>query len=165
MSQVFGSKFDAVCDILDKNQRSRFNLIAILQEIQDVYSYLPEDIMTYVATAIGVSPCRVFGVATFYSHFTLEPKGKYVITVCDGTACHVRKSHEIISVLAEELGLHGEEKTSKDKLFTLETVACLGACGLAPVVVVNKDEVHGTINPDKAKEILAELRHREGQDA
>ncbi|MDR2339096.1 MAG: NAD(P)H-dependent oxidoreductase subunit E [Deltaproteobacteria bacterium] len=165
MTQVFGSKFDAVCDILDRNQRSRTNLIAILQEIQDVYSYLPEDIMTYVATAIGISPCAVFGVATFYSHFTLSPKGKYVVTVCDGTACHVRKSHEIISVLQDELGLSDDRKTTPDRLFTLETVACLGACGLAPVVVVNKDEVHGTMDQDRTKALVSELRGREEPDA
>jgi NADH-quinone oxidoreductase subunit E len=165
MQQVFGSKFDAVCDILDRHKRSRSSLIAILQEIQDVYSYLPEDIMTYAATALGVSPCAVFGVATFYSHFTLEPKGKYVVTVCDGTACHVKNSQQIITVLAEELGLSGEERTSHDKLFTLETVACLGACGLAPVVVVNKDEVHGAMTDDKCRELVASLREREKANA
>jgi NADH-quinone oxidoreductase subunit E len=165
MPVVFGSKFDSVCDILDRYGRDRFNLIAILQEIQELYSYLPEDILTYVATATGISPCAVFGVATFYSHFSLAPKGKYVVTVCDGTACHVRKSHEIISALTEALGLEGEERTSVDRMFTLETVACLGACGLAPVVVVNKDEVHGAFDADKARALLTEIKEREAEDA
>jgi NADH-quinone oxidoreductase subunit E len=161
MSQELGSKFDAVCDILESNQYNRSNLIAILQQIQDVYSFLPEDILNYAATALGVSPCLVFGAATFYSHFTMTPKGKYVVTVCDGTACHVRKSHDIIGAFAEALDLEGEVHTSADGLFTLETVACLGACGLSPVVVINKDEVHGVMTPDKAKALIANLRKRE----
>lgn len=153
-------KFDHVCAVLDKYEHSPYKLIAILQEIQAEYAYLPEDIMTYVATALGVSPGSVFGVATFYSHFTLEPKGKYVIKVCDGTACHVRKSEEILKVLQKELGLTSKTKTSPDMLFTLETVACLGACGLAPVVVVN-EKVHGAMTKDKTLTLLKEIREEE----
>ena len=164
MNQVFGAKFEQVCDILDKYQRKPSNLIAILQEIQEAYSYLPEDIMTYVATALEVSPGSVFGVATFYSHFTLEPKGKYVIKVCDGTACHVKKSTDIIKVLEGELGLNESKKTSDDLMFTLETVACLGACGLAPVVVVNED-VYGAMNPEKTKALLQKIREGESLNA
>jgi NADH-quinone oxidoreductase subunit E len=160
MSQVFSTKFEQVCDILDRYERKPSNLIAILQKIQEAYAYLPEDIMTYVATALEISPGAVYGVATFYSHFTLEPKGKYVIKVCDGTACHVKKSADIIKTLENELGLSQSKKTSDDLLFTLETVACLGACGLAPVVVVN-DEVHGSMNPAKTKELLAKIQEEE----
>ncbi len=160
MKQEFSSKFDRVCDVLDRHGRNPHKLIAILQEIQDEYAYLPEDIMTYVATALGISPGQVFGVATFYSHFTLEPKGKYVIKVCDGTACHVKKSEELLKVLEKELGLTREERTSPDMLFTLETVACLGACGLAPVVVVN-DEVHGLMTKEKTIELLNRIREEE----
>ncbi|HRR36556.1 MAG TPA: NAD(P)H-dependent oxidoreductase subunit E, partial [Clostridia bacterium] len=138
-------------------------LIAILQEIQEEYKYLPEDIMTYIATALGISPGVVFGVATFYSHFALEPKGKYVIKVCDGTACHVRKSKDILQTLEKELGLSGKKKTSDDMLFTLETVACLGACGLAPVVVVN-DEVHGSMTKEKTIELISRIREQERQE-
>jgi NADH-quinone oxidoreductase subunit E len=157
MSQAFGTKFEQVCDILDRYERKPGNLIAILQEIQEAYSYLPEDIMTYVATALEISPGSVFGVATFYSHFTLAPKGKYVIKVCDGTACHVRKSADIIKTLQNELGLSEQKKTSDDLIFTLETVACLGACGLAPVVVVNED-VYGSMNPDKTRALLQKIK-------
>ena len=156
----FGTKFEQVCDILDRYERRPSNLIAILQKIQDAYSYLPEDVMTYVATALGISPGTVFGVATFYSHFTLTPKGKYVIKVCDGTACHVKKSADIIKFLEGELGLNEARKTSDDLLFTLETVACLGACGLAPVVVVNED-VHGAMTPEKTKALLDQIRQKE----
>ena len=161
MSVKFETKFDAVCDILDRHKRDQHNLIAILQEIQEEYSYLPEDIMTYVATALEISPGTVYGVATFYSHFTLDPKGKYVIKVCDGTACHVKKSEEIINVIATELGLNEIKKTSADMLFTLEIVACLGACGLAPVVVINED-VHGGMSAEKTKALIAEIKAKEG---
>jgi len=157
MGHTLETKFELVCDVLDRYKRNPSNLIAILQEIQAAYSYLPEDIMTYVATALEISPGSVFGVATFYSHFTLEPKGKYVIKVCDGTACHVKKSADIIKTLENELGLNENKKTSDDLMFTLETVACLGACGLAPVVVVNED-VHGAMNPEKTKELIQKIR-------
>ncbi len=157
---TFSSKFDRVCEVLDKHQRNPHKLVPILQEIQEEYSYLPEEIMTYVATALGLSPTSVFGVATFYSHFTLEPKGKYVIKVCDGTACHVKKSTDILKVLERELGLSAKKKTSDDMLFTLETVACLGACGLAPVVVVN-EEVHGAMTKEKTTELLKSIREKE----
>ncbi len=160
MRNDFPVKFDRVCEVLDKYKCDPNKLIAILQEVQEEYKYLPEDIMTYIATALGISPGSVFGVATFYSHFTLEPKGKYVIKVCDGTACHVKKSEEILKVLEKELGLSAKKKTSDDMIFTLETVACLGACGLAPVVVVN-EEVHGSMTKEKTIELINRIREEE----
>ncbi|MDR0249579.1 MAG: NAD(P)H-dependent oxidoreductase subunit E [Oscillospiraceae bacterium] len=164
MSQkVFATKFENVCAVLEKYGNDPHRLVAILQEIQDAYSYLPEDIMAYVATALRVTPGAVYGVATFYSHFTLQPKGKYVIRVCDGTACHVKKASEIISVIEKELGLNEKKKTSDDLLFTLEIVACLGACGLAPVVMVN-EEVHGSMNAEKTAELIKKLREEEGRN-
>jgi NADH-quinone oxidoreductase subunit E len=159
-TQEFATKFDVVCSVLDKYERDPHRLITILQEIQEAYSYLPEDVMIYVATALGISHGAVFGVATFYSHFTLEPKGKYVIKVCDGTACHVRKSADIIKVLETELGLSESKQTSDDMLFTLETVACLGACGLAPVVVVNED-VYGSMTKEKTSDLIKKIREEE----
>ena len=120
--------------------------------------------MTYVATALEVSPGIVFGVATFYSHFTLDPKGKYVIKVCDGTACHVKKSMDIINTLEKELKLNEKKKTSDDMLFTLETVNCLGACGIAPVVVVNED-VYGSMDSAKTKALLEKIRKEESANA
>jgi NADH-quinone oxidoreductase subunit E len=158
MTSEFGAKFDRVCDILDRHKRSRSSLVAILQEIQEAYSYLPEDIMTYVATALGASPCAVFGVATFYSHFTLSAKGRHVIKVCDGTACHVKKSDDIIRAFREAVGLAGQTGTTEDGMFTLETVACLGACGLAPVAVVGAEEVHGALDPAKARAVVDAIR-------
>ena len=157
------TKFETVCAVLDKHKRDSHSLIAILQEIQSAYSYLPEDVMNYVAIALGITPGTVFGVATFYSHFTLVPKGKYVIKVCDGTACHVRKSTDIIETLQKELELSDKKQTSDDMLFTLETVACLGACGLAPVIVVN-DDVHGAMTKEKTVELIRKIREEEADN-
>lgn len=146
--------------ILDKYTRNKNKLIPILQEIQEEYKYLPEEIMDYVSSGLNISPSTVYGVATFYTHFTLEPKGKHVIKVCDGTACHVKKSEGILEVLEKELGLGKENKTTKDMLFTLETVACLGACGLAPVVVID-EKVHGLMTPESTIELLNKIREEE----
>jgi len=161
MEDIITAKFDKVCEILDKHERNPHHLIHILQEMQEEYSYLPEEIMTYVSTALGIPPSSVYGVATFYSHFTLEPKGKYLIRICDGTACHVKKSEDILKALEKKLGLGKNKKTTDDGLFTLETVACLGACSLAPAVVIN-GEVHGLMTPDKTMEIINEIRKQEG---
>lgn len=163
MVNSIAAKFDRACIILDKYQRDPHKLIPILQEMQAEYSYLPEEIMTFISVALGVSPSMVYGVATFYAHFTLEPKGKYVIKVCDGTACHVKKSEGILKALEKELGLNKENKTTKDMMFTLETVACLGACGLAPVVVIN-DKVHGLMTPEKTLALLEDIRKGEVED-
>ena len=163
-TQEFSTKFESVCAILEKYDSNPHRLITILQEIQSEYSYLPEDVMTYVAIACGITPGTVFGVATFYSHFTLEPKGKYVIKVCDGTACHVRKSTDIIKTLEKELGLSSQKRTSDDMLFTFETVACLGACGLAPVVVVNED-VYGAMTKEKTIDLIKKIREEEAANA
>jgi len=139
--------------ILEKNNYSESRLIPILQEVQAVYKYLSKDIISYVANSIGVPPSRVYGVATFYAHFALKPKGKYVFRLCDGTACHVKKSHGILNAIYERLKLTPEKNTSDDLLFTVETVSCLGACGLAPVVLMN-DEVHGQTTPDQILAIV-----------
>lgn len=153
-------KFEKVCEIIDRYGRDPQKLIPILQAVQDEYRYLPEEVLTYVATSLGLPPARVYGVATFYAHFSLEPKGKYVIRMCDGTACHVRGSIPILDAVRRRLGLEGERQTTRDMLFTVETVACLGACGLAPVMVVN-DDVHGLMDPDKALAVVEEILSRE----
>ncbi|MHB8997724.1 MAG: NADH-quinone oxidoreductase subunit NuoE family protein [Armatimonadota bacterium] len=153
-------KFEKICEIIDRYDRDPQKLIPILQAVQDEYRYLPEEVLTYVATSLGLPPARVFGVATFYAHFSLEAKGKYVIRMCDGTACHVKRSMPILDAVRERLGLTGKQQTTKDMLFTVETVACLGACGLAPVMVIN-DEVHGLMNPDAAVALVEEIITRE----
>ena len=128
---------EKVLSILAAHENNAANLIAILQDVQAEYNYLSEANLTLIADALDISVSRVYSVATFYENFSLEAKGKHIIKVCAGTACHVRKSGPIYDAVYEYLGLSGKKKTSDDGLFTLETVACLGACGLAPVLTVN----------------------------
>ncbi len=155
--------FDIVDSILAKYEPAELSTIAILQDIQEHYHYLPKEIFPYVAKAIGVGEARLYGVATFYENFSLEPKGKYVIRCCDGTACHVRGSLPILNKLRAELGLSETKKTTDDLVFTLETVSCLGACGLAPVLTVN-GEVYPAMTPEKALDLLEELKKKAAQE-
>ncbi|HWR52122.1 MAG TPA: NAD(P)H-dependent oxidoreductase subunit E [Bryobacteraceae bacterium] len=157
-------RFAKVCAVLDRQGRQPSRLIPILQAVQEEYRYLPEEVLTYIATSLDVPPSRVFGVATFYAHFALVPKGKYVIRLCDGTACHVKRSMPILDALRKRLGLDEKHTTTPDMMFTVETVACLGACGLAPVVVVD-DEVHGLMTPDRAVALVDEITEREAATA
>lgn len=132
-------------------------LIPIIQDVQAEYRYLPPELLTYIAKKLNITEAKAYSVATFYENFSFDQKGKYLIKVCDGTACHVRKSMGILERLYKELGLKKGENTTKDMLFTVETVSCLGACGLAPVLTVN-DEVHPSMTPDKVTELIRELR-------
>jgi NADH-quinone oxidoreductase subunit E len=159
---IMARKFERVCEILEENKYDSNKLIPILQAVQDEYRYLPEKILTFIATSLKISPAKVFGVATFYSHFALEPKGKYVIKVCDGTACHVKNSLPIIEAIFKKLGLSESKKTTDDMLFTLEPVSCLGACGLAPVVVVN-ETVYSMMNPKKINDVIDTILKEEVQ--
>lgn len=153
-------KFDKVCEIIEQHNHDCSKLIPILQAVQEEYRYLPEDVICYVATALRIPTSQVYGVATFYSHFALKPKGKYVIKICDGTACHVKKSIPILEALMKKLKLTSESMTTSDMLFTVETVSCLGACGLAPVLVIN-DEVHGLMTPESAIALIDQIITRE----
>ena len=128
---------EKILSILASHENDPSNLIAILQDVQAEYNYLSEANLTLIADTLGLSVSKVYSVATFYENFSLEAKGKHIVKVCAGTACHVRKSGPIYDAIYEYLGLHGKKKTSDDGLFTLETVACLGACGLAPVMTVD----------------------------
>ena len=150
----------AVNRILEKNNHDPARLIPILQQVQDVYKYLSKDVISYVANSLDVPVARVYGVATFYAHFSLNPKGKHVFRLCDGTACHVRKSIPILERLRSDLGLSEKKSTTSDLLFTVETVSCLGACGLAPVVTVN-DKVYPAMTPDKTSALLSQLKEDE----
>ena len=150
--------------IVQSHGCSTSNLIAILQDIQAACSYLSEESLTVVAEMLDVSVSSVYSVATFYENFSLEPKGRHIIKVCAGTACHVRKSGPIYDAIHEYLGLNDKRKTSSDGMFTLETVACLGACGLAPVMTVD-GEVYPKMAPDAALALLEEIRAQGGQSA
>ena len=153
-------KFEQLNEIIQKHSGKKSALIAILQEIQEQYRYLPEEILTYVATAMDLSPATVYGVATFYAQFSLEPKGKYVIKVCDGTACHVRGSSPLYKAIRKKVGLIDGCSTTDDLNYTVETVSCLGACGLAPVVTIN-DKVYGQMTPEGIEMILDTLMGEE----
>jgi len=153
-------KLEKVCEIIEQNKRDPARLIPILQAVQDEYRYLPEEILTFIATSLDLTPARVYGVATFYSHFTLKPKGKYIVRVCDGTACHVKKSTLLLDAIRGKLGLKDDAGTTPDMLFTVETVSCLGACGLAPALVIN-EEVYGQVTPDKAVVLIDEILKKE----
>lgn len=154
---------EAVNRILEKHQYDEAKLIPILQEVQEEYKYLSKDVISYVATSLQIPPAQVYGVATFYAHFALEPKGKYIFRLCDGTACHVKKSHDILHALYERLKLTQENNTTPDMLITVETVSCLGACGLAPVMLVN-DEVYGQVKPEQAVKIVDEIMAKENAE-
>ncbi len=157
-------KFQKVGEILESYDHDPSHLIAILQKVQDDYRYLPEEVLLYIAEMLDIPPARIYGVATFYSHFTLQPKGKYLIRLCDGTACHVKRSTGILEKLREKLGLSEAKITTDDMLFTVETVSCLGACGLAPVLVVNSD-IHGQMTPEKAAGLVEGLMAEEEKNA
>ena len=158
MSKVIDEK--TVCEIVDAHGARPDAIIASLQDIQERCHYLPQETFELIAKKIGVSTVKVYSVATFYENFSLEPKGKYIIKCCDGTACHIRKSIPILEAIRDELGLSAKKKTSDDLLFTVETVACLGACGLAPVITVN-DKVHPAMTPEKAVALVRELKEAE----
>jgi len=146
--------------ILETYHRDPKSVISILQDIQDQYKYLPKGIFAQVSKATGLSQSRIFSVATFYENFSLEPKGKYIVKICDGTACHVRKSIPILNRMKKELGLGETEHTTEDLMFTVETVSCLGACGLAPVITVN-DKVYPAVTPDSSAVLLDEIKEVE----
>ena len=139
------------------------HLIAMLQKVQEVYRYVPEDAIIYIGTKIeDLSPATVFGVATFYAQFSLDPKGKYEIRCCDGTACHVRGSMPVLNAIKEKLDLKDGKFTTADGLFSLETVSCLGACGLAPVVVVN-GKVYPQMTADAIRVVIDTIMQEENK--
>lgn len=152
--------FNEVDKILKNHHNNKTEIIAILQEIQKQYNYLPQEILEYVSKKISISEAKIYGIATFYENFSLEPKGKYIIRICDGTACHVRKSADILNACKAQLGLYGDKHTTDDNIFTVETVSCLGACGLSPVLTVN-DRVYPSMNPEKVNDLINSIREGE----
>jgi len=148
--------------ILEKHRSARWSLIPLLQEVQETFGYVPPETLEPIAEAQGLFPSEVEGVVTFYAGFSLEPKGRYVVRVCRGTACHVRGGRSILRFMKRELGLE-EGETDPDYRFTLETVACLGACFLAPTMMVNRT-YYGRLAPTKVRSILAEYGKQAGKD-
>ena len=150
-------KFSRVLEILEKNNNNPARLIPILQQVQEDYRYLPEEVLTFLATSLNLPPAHVYGVATFYAHFTLVPKGKHTVKLCDGTACHVKGSEKILHALHKELKLSDVKHTTDDMLITVETVSCLGACGLAPVLVID-EKVYSKVEPEQAVALVREIK-------
>ncbi|MEZ4387065.1 MAG: NADH-quinone oxidoreductase subunit NuoE [Candidatus Krumholzibacteriia bacterium] len=135
--------------------------IPVLQAIQTTLGYLPPESFDVIERECGIPAARAYGVATFYAQFRTTPVGKHLIKVCDGTACHVKGSETIVTALRDHLGLEGEADTTDDMLFTVEEVACLGCCSLAPVLMVGS-VTYGNLNVEKTREILDEYRRKEG---
>jgi len=150
---------DKLDEILSKYEGQKGTLISILQDVQEHYEYLPEEALNYVSEKTGVQRAKIYGVATFYTQFRLDPVGKHVILLCQGTACHVNGSKAIEEAICEELEIN-EGETTKDGLFTLTNVACLGCCSLSPVMMID-GEVYGKLTPKKTREILKTIRAEE----
>lgn len=157
MSEV---NFEIVDGIISAHASNKQNIIAILQDVQKEFRYLPEEVLNYISAKLDMTPAKIYSIATFYENFSLKPKGKHIIRICDGTACHVKHSIPILNALREKLGLDDKKQTSDDMLFTLETVSCLGACGLAPVMMVN-ETVHSKVTPEYAVELIDTIRAEE----
>ena len=151
------SYYDKADEIIQHYGRKPASLIPIMQDIQEEFRYLPGELLTYVAAEIGITKAKAYSVATFYENFSFDAKGKYVIKVCDGTACHVKKSMPVLEALYKKLGLSEKKKTTDDMMFTVETVSCLGACGLAPTMMVNED-VYPRMTPEAAEKLIDTLR-------
>lgn len=132
------------------------SLITILQHTQDIYGYLPKEAIELISEKTGIATSEIMGVGTFYTQFRFEPVGKYLIMLCQGTACHVNSSELILQTIKDELGID-DGQTTEDGLFSLKCVACLGCCSLSPVMMINED-TYGSLTPDKTKKILKELR-------
>ncbi|MDO5124580.1 MAG: NADH-quinone oxidoreductase subunit NuoE [Eubacteriales bacterium] len=153
------SDLSLISSILEEYAEQKGSLITILQKAQDVYGYLPTDVIYHIAEKTGNTPAKVMGVATFYTQFRLKPVGKYLIMLCKGTACHVNGAERIESAICEELGIEDGD-TTEDGLFSLKCVACLGCCSLSPVMMINED-TYGSLTPEKAISILREIRAKE----
>ncbi len=152
------SDFSLLEPCLEKYALVPGSLITILQNAQDIYGYLPVDVILHISQRTGIKVTKIMGVATFYSQFRLEPVGKYLIMLCQGTACHVNGSLQIEKAINDYLGIKDGE-TTKDGLFTLKDVACLGCCSLSPVMMIN-DDTYGSLTPEKAVAIFKELQEK-----
>ncbi|MCD8300278.1 MAG: NADH-quinone oxidoreductase subunit NuoE [Clostridiales bacterium] len=155
--------FTLLAPTLEKYASVPGSLITILQQAQDIYGYLSQDAIYYISEKTGILPAKIYGVATFYAQFRLAPIGKYLLMMCQGTACHVNGADRILEAVEEHLGISDGE-TTEDGIFTINHVACLGCCSLAPVMMVKTtegEETYGNLTKDKVVAILDEIRSRE----
>lgn len=147
---------------IEKLKKKPGPLIQVLHRAQEIFGYLPPEVQYYIAKELNLPLSQVNGVVTFYNFFRTEPVAKHVINVCMGTACHVRGAENIVKAISEELGIKVGE-TTPDKFYTLSTARCFGACGLAPVIMINED-VFGKLTPEKVKEVLREYREQKEKE-
>ena len=159
ISNVSKEKFKELGDYIEKNDLRENDLIAVLHKAQELFGYLGEEVQLFVSEKLEVPVSKVYGVITFYSRFTLKPKGKYHIAICLGTACYVKGSEKILDRVKERLGIEVGE-TTKDGKYSLEATRCIGACGLAPVFTVN-DEVYGKATPEMIEKVIKEYQAKE----
>ena len=162
MTEKRSEAFKELQPVLDQYAGVKGSLITILQKAQDIYGYLSKDCINHISDATGIKPAKIYGVATFYAQFRLEPIGKYLLMMCQGTACHVNGSENIYETVSEELGIVDGE-TTEDNVFTINNVACLGCCSLAPVMMVRSsegDETYGNLTKDGVRAILKEIAAR-----
>lgn len=145
-------KFDKLDEVIEKNKGVEGALIPILHEAQDIFGYLPMDVQKYISEKTNIPLAEIYGVVTFYSRFSLKPKGQNRISVCLGTACYVKGAAKVLERIKEKLGIEVGEST-KDGKFSLDEARCIGACGLAPVMMINED-VYGKLTPDQIDGIL-----------
>jgi iron-hydrogenase subunit gamma len=150
--------FVKVEEILKKHQYDKNNLIKILLDVQKEYRHLPKDVINYLGVALDLPPAKIYGVGTFYAQFSLKPKGQYAISICDGTACHMQGSQSLLKAIEKEIHIKPGEVT-QDLLFSLDQVGCLGACALAPAMVIN-EEVYGNLTPEEVTKTLKTLKER-----
>lgn len=166
LSEGAKAKFDELGAFIDslgidpKDERRRGCLIQVLHHAQDSFGYLPREVQCYVAEKLFLSEAAVSGVVSFYNYFTTEPKGKYIINVCLGTACYVKGSEKVLQEIERVLGIKADTQPTPDGLFSLSALRCVGACGLAPVMVVN-GKVYGKCTPAKAVEVINECKKKE----
>ncbi len=154
--------FAKVKEIIEKYGTERSALIPVLQAIQGEFRYLPQEMLSFVATVMKIPQAEVFGVATFYAQFSTQPKGKHIVQVCDGTACHVRGASDIIKKFKKDLQIPEGQNTTDDLYVTLETVSCLGACALAPAVVVD-GKVYGNVNFEDVAKIIVTMKESDDE--
>ena len=150
-------KYAALQQVIEELKNEPGCLMPVMQRAQDIFGYLPEDVQNIIAKGLDIPVSDVYGVATFYAQFNLEPKGKYIISVCLGTACYVKAAQLVLDELEKVLGVPAGS-TTPDGLFTLNATRCLGACGLAPVIMVN-DDVYGRLTPDQVAGVIEKYRN------
>lgn len=153
MVEKASEQWERLEGLLDKYRGTKGSVIPVLQQTQEIFGYLPKDVLLEISSKLEVPISQIYGVVTFYAQFHLEPRGRNIIRSCQGTACHVRGAKSVLQAVQEKLGLQEGQVTTPDLKFTVETVACIGACGLAPVFMVN-DETHGRLTPESVGPIL-----------